>query len=83
MLGLAPTALNLTPLGAPGCTLEVAYVDTGLQLADAFGFATWTIAVPDQVALLGTSLHSQAAVLDLSNPLGITISNRVASTIGH
>ena len=42
-----------------------------------------SIFVPDSVNLLGTTVHSQAAVLDLSNPLGITISNRVAATIGN
>lgn len=83
VIGLAATSINLTPFGAIGCTLEVSYLDTVFQFADAVGRATWTVFVPDNVSLLGTTLHSQAAVLDLSNPLGITISNRVATTIGH
>lgn len=83
VVGLAATYVDLTPFGAIGCALEVSYVDTAFQFADASGRATWTVAVPDNVSLIGTSLHSQAAVLDLSNPLGITISNRVATTIGH
>lgn len=83
VVGLLPTFVDLTPFGAVGCALEVVYVETTFQFADLAGRATWTITVPDDVSLIGTSLHSQAAVLDLSNPLGITISNRVATTIGH
>ena len=83
VLGLAATSIDLTPFGAIGCTLEVSYLDTVFQFADAAGRATWSIFVPDSVNLLGTTVHSQAAVLDLSNPLGITISNRVAATIGN
>jgi hypothetical protein len=83
VVGLASTYVDLTPFGAIGCALEVSYVDTAFQFADFSGRATWTIAVPDDVSLIGASLHSQAAVLDLSNPLGITISNRVATTIGN
>ncbi|MFT4514160.1 MAG: hypothetical protein ACI89X_002413 [Planctomycetota bacterium] len=83
VVGLAPTFVDLTPFGAIGCALEVVYVDTAFQFADLIGRATWTVAVPDHGSLIGTTLHSQAAVLDLSNPLGITISNRVATTIGN
>ena len=83
VVGLAPTFVDLTPFGAIGCALEVSYVDTAFQFADQAGRATWTVAVPDDVTLIGTTLHSQAAVLDFSNPLGITISNRVATTIGN
>lgn len=83
LVGLAQTFVDLTPFGAIGCALEVAYVDSLLEVADPSGRATWTIAVPDDVNLIGTALHSQAAVFDLSNPLGITISNRVVSQIGH
>jgi hypothetical protein len=83
VVGLAPTFIDLTPFGAAGCALEVVYVATAFQFADVSGRAAWTFAVPDNSSLIGTTLHSQAAVLDLSNPLGITISNRVATTIGN
>ena len=83
VVGLAQTSVDLTPLGAPGCTLAVSFVDTLFEFADAAGRATWTVTVPESAALVGTTLHSQAAVLDLSNQLGITISNRVATKIGH
>ncbi|MCK5943492.1 MAG: hypothetical protein KAI24_16035 [Planctomycetes bacterium] len=82
VVGLASTFVDLTPFGAPGCALEVDHVDALFQFADAAGRATWTVPIPESAALLGTQLHSQIAVLDLSNALGITTSNRVASTIG-
>ncbi|MFN3240396.1 MAG: PPC domain-containing protein [Planctomycetota bacterium] len=82
VVGLQATFVDLTPFGAAGCALEVSVVDTVFQFADAVGNASWTIPVPDTAALIGTQLHSQIAVLDLSNALGITISNRVAATIG-
>lgn len=82
VIGLQPQFVDLTPFGAVGCALEVVYVDTVFQFADVLGNATWTIPVPDTATLLGTQLHSQIAVLDLSNALGITTSNRVAATIG-
>ena len=83
VVGLQSTFVDLTPFGAAGCALEVVYLDTAFQFADASGRATWTVLVPDNPVFLGTTLHSQAAVLDLSNPLGITISNRVSSTVGY
>ena len=82
-IGLAGTYLDLTPFGAAGCALEVNFIDTVFQLADASGRAVWSLPVPGNAALLGTQLHSQAVVLDLSNPLGITTSNRVVATIGY
>jgi hypothetical protein len=83
VVGLQSTFIDLSGLGAPGCALEVVNLVTNFRLADSTGRATWTIFVPDNTALLGTTLHSQVAVLDLSNPLGITLSNLVSSTIGY
>ena len=82
VVGVASTFVDLTPFGAVGCALEVNYVDTVFRFADAAGAASWTVPVPDTVALAGAQLHSQVAVLDLSNPLGVTTSNRVTATIG-
>lgn len=82
VLGVAATFVDLTPLGAPGCALEVSYLDTVFRFADATGAASWTVPIPEVVALIGAQLQSQVAVLDLSNALGITTSNRVAATLG-
>lgn len=82
-IGFSPTFLDLSAYGAPGCILEVNYVDAPLQLADASGNATFVTPVPESPSLLGLSLESQIAVLDLSNPLGITLSNRVSAELGN
>lgn len=83
VVGFAATSLDLGMLGAPGCTLEVSYVDTPLQLADAAGRAVYALPLPEAANLLGLTVESQAAVFDLSNALGVTLSNRVSAAIGH
>lgn len=83
VVGFSATSIDLGILGAPGCTLEVNYVDTPLQLADAAGRAVFALPLPEASSLIGLVLHSQAAVFDLSNALGVTLSNRVAAAIGH
>lgn len=81
--GFQSTAIDLTTLGAPGCTLEVVWVDALLGIADALGDAAFALALPENPAVLGTQLTSQLAVLDLSNPLGFTFSNRVEALVGN
>ncbi|MCB9878600.1 MAG: PPC domain-containing protein [Planctomycetes bacterium] len=81
-IGFAATSLDLTAFGAPGCTLEVLYADIVFQLADGGGQAVWWLTIPDNTSLLGGQLESQVAVLDLSNALGITLSNRVSAVLG-
>jgi hypothetical protein len=83
VVGFSSTLLDLGLLGAPGCTLEVNYVDTPLQLADATGRAVYSLPLPEAASLLGLAIESQAAVFDLSNALGVTLSNRVSAAIGH
>lgn len=83
VVGFAPVLLDLTPFGAPGCTLEVDYVAVLPQLADAAGSARFVTPLAEAPSLLGASLVSQAAVLDFANPLGITLSNRVTATVGN
>jgi hypothetical protein len=63
--------------------LEVVYIDTPLQLADAAGRATFSLRLPETPSLLGTTVESQVAVFDLSNALGITLSNRVSAAVGY
>ncbi len=82
VIGFAATFVDLTPFGAPGCTLEVNYVDTPLQLADGAGRTTFVVPIPESLALLGASLESQIAVFDLLNALGLSFSNRVGAVIG-
>ncbi len=83
VVGFLPTFIDLTPFGAPGCTLQVVWVDTPLQFADAAGNATIVVPVPETPTLLGATLESQLAVLDLSNALGFTLSNSVSAVVGN
>ncbi len=83
VVGFSPTFVDLGMLGAPGCTLEVNYVDTPLYLADAAGRVVYPLALPEASNLLGLTVESQAAVFDLSNALGVTLSNRVAAVVGN
>ncbi|MBZ0152539.1 MAG: hypothetical protein K8J09_13515 [Planctomycetes bacterium] len=83
VVGFQATNVDLTPFGAVGCTLEVVWVDLPGQLADALGQTTFVVTLPDSVSLLGATLESQLAVLDGSNPLGVTLSNRVSAVAGN
>lgn len=83
VVGFASTFVDLGMLGAPGCALEVNYVDTPLYLADAGGRVVYPLPLPEATSLLGLAVESQAAVFDLSNALGVTLSNRVAAIVGH
>ena len=82
VVGFAATFVDLTAFGAPGCVLEVDYVDTPLQLADGAGNTVFAVAIPEAPALQGIALVSQIAVFDLSNALGVTFSNRVSGILG-
>lgn len=84
VLSLAPMnpPLDLTFLGAPTCTL---YQQLDV-LATAFGTggtATYSLAIPNSPALVGTQLFSQGVSLDpAANALGLTTSNGLVATIG-
>jgi hypothetical protein len=83
VVGLQATAVDLTAFGAPGCVLEVVYLDTPLQVADGAGRAVFVLRLPDTPSLLGTTIESQVAVFDLANALGVTLSNRVSAAVGY
>ena len=82
-VGVQGQFVDLSPLGAPGCALEVVPIQVQFQFADASGDAAWSLPIPDSVSLVGAQLHSQVAVFDLSNPLGLTMSNRVVGLIAN
>ena len=82
-MGVQGQFVDLSPLGAPGCALEVVPIDVQFQFADLTGDATWSLPIPDSISLVGAQLHSQVAVFDLSNPLGLTMSNRVVGLIAN
>lgn len=81
--GVTPVNVDLTAFGAPGCFLDVVWIDLPLLLADAAGEAVIELPLGEDPSLLGVVLVDQLGVLDFSNPLGITTSNSVAGVIGH
>ncbi len=82
VIGFAATFLDLTSNGAPGCVLEVVFVDTPVQIADGAGNTTFVLPIPETLSLAGATIESQIAVYDQSNALGATISNRVSAIVG-
>ncbi|MEO6594874.1 MAG: hypothetical protein ABIP94_08990 [Planctomycetota bacterium] len=83
VVGFLPTLIDLTPFGAIGCFVHVAWLDTILLFSDAQGNAAITVPLPENASLLGATLESQLAVLDFSNPLGLTTSNSVSAVLGN
>ncbi|MBL9078702.1 MAG: hypothetical protein JNL08_14425 [Planctomycetes bacterium] len=81
--GVTPVLVDLTAFGAPGCFLDVVWIDLPFLLADAAGNAVVALVLAEDPSLLGVPLVNQLGVLDFSNPLGITTSNSVAAVMGH
>ncbi len=80
-LGIA-LPVDLTVLGAPGCSLLVS-ADQILALANVSGTAQWQLPIPNLAALLGGTLFQQALVVDAgANALGASFSNATMATIG-
>ncbi len=75
--------LDLTTVGAPGCSLEVDPLVINRLTADAAGATTSYVSVPADQALVGASFYVQAIVFDANaNGLGAVLSNRGEGTIG-
>jgi PKD repeat protein len=81
--GFGPLPLDLTPLGAPGCSGRVS-PDVTLFLAGAANAATWNLTVPNVPAFIGQLLYNQALVLDPGfNTLGAVVSDAAGLMIGN
>ncbi len=81
--GVTPVNLDLGFVGAPGCFLDVDWIDIAPLFADAAGTASVVLALGEDPSLLGVPLVNQLGVLDGSNPLGITTSNSVTAVMGY
>lgn len=79
--GAVPLPVDLSAVGAAGCTV---YVSPTLLLPLPIGAATsWTVAVPLDPMLLGAVFYQQALVLDqAANALGLIVSDYGSATIG-
>ena len=75
--------LDLSPLGAPGCAMQVSPDVILLGFTDSVGFASVTLQVPASPSLLGVRFFNQWAIHDRSaNSLGLVVSAGGAGMIG-
>jgi hypothetical protein len=77
-----PLPLDLAPIGAPGCRARVS-----LDLVDGCigtgNTASWSIAIPNNGALLGFLIYNQALVFDpAANAFGFGLSDAHAGLVG-
>lgn len=79
-----PLPIDLTPIGAPGCSLLVAGDLPLPLLLDATGRGTLTWNLPNTTSLAGAIFYVQGAVLDpgLAVPLQLAFSHGRQCTIG-
>lgn len=82
-LGFVLLGLDMTPLGAPGCVLEMDPAILLPGVADATGQARLALPVPESPSLLGAELLAQVATIDGSNAFGGTVSNLLTATVGN
>lgn len=74
--------IDLTNLGAPGCSLDVDPVQT-FSVTAIGDVATFFLPIPNDPALLGGSLHAQSLVVDsAANQVGLITSNRGTLVVG-
>lgn len=79
--GGVPLPADLGTLGMPGCTQFVS-VDVATFLPAGAGTASWSIPVPAQSALVGTTVFLQALVLDATaNAFGAVVTNAASATV--
>jgi hypothetical protein len=80
--GGLPLPASLAPIGMPGCSLYVS-LDVLLAAVPTGVVATLSIPLPFQPALVGQQFFVQGASFDPgANPMGLTVSNALAATIG-
>lgn len=80
--GVIPLPLDLGILGAPGCPLRVS-LDVTDTVAGVGTSANWNFSVPNDPALNGFKLYSQAASLDTINAFGFAMSSAYGWIIGN
>ncbi|MEO6596068.1 MAG: hypothetical protein ABIP94_15065 [Planctomycetota bacterium] len=74
--------LDLTVLGAPSCFLHIAPSVMITAFANAAGNASYSLAIPNDPALLGSEVFGQGAVFDpTANPLGLVLTPAVRAEI--
>ena len=81
-IGVGKTNIDLSIIGAPGCTL---YTNPLLILAaptNSAGARAQTLALPNDPALVNFKFHCQYGVASGANPAGILFSDGGEATVG-
>ena len=81
-----PLPFDLTPLGAPSCSLYVNWllVLTGSTNANSSGSVQINVPLPNDPALTGSTIHSQYLFADpTGNALGLFTSNGQSTQVGE
>lgn len=77
-----PLPMSLAGFGMPGCTLFVS-PDLSVTVPVLWGTATASVAVPNQIGLLGLELFAQGLVPDATaNTAGFVVSDAAAARVG-
>ena len=75
--------LDVSPFGAPNCSL-LASIDLIIPMGTSpAGAASLTVQVPNAPFLVGRTFYNQALVVDRVNSLGLVFSNGGAGTVGR
>ncbi len=83
VIGTVATALDLGPLGAPGCTAEQLPIVALPRSTTPTGAAAVAYRVPADPALIGAVLRMQWVVVDPpANPLGVVVSKGGVAQVG-
>ncbi len=83
IVGFSPTNYDLTPMGAPGCVIQVTPLFNELLFTDAAGNGSYVLQLPLEHSLVGAHLFAQDAVLDpAANQLGIHVTTGIDITVG-
>jgi hypothetical protein len=77
-----PFPVGLTNFGFTNCLAFHDYPVALFKIADATGFSTHSISVPNSVIYDGTRVHGQWFGLDPAQPGGLTASNYVTNLVG-
>lgn len=82
--GTVPLPYDLTPIGAPTCTVNVDPQAITLGFTDLVGNAEWSMNVPNTLAFRGFPWFEQALVLNgAANALGVQVSNYARVILGE
>ena len=82
IIGVQQTAIDLTPIRAPGCALLASTnVVFAAPPADAFGLSELIVPIPNANNLVGGTLYFQLLAATAQNGLGIAASNGVRAVI--